>query len=151
HRYYFNGGGGPGTTSSGMTQDDRSNSINSSAFSCGDSSTLLQLIGTGIMGLSFEAAPTWRALNTTRPHKTPSGARAAAVGVLNEKYWVAPMEPGAPTIHGCETSCAGVTSALLRACWIGSSPFTSALLSISHCCSARPLGKVVTMLALMLP
>ena len=76
--------GMPGGLSSGITQEDRSKSMNSSAFSCGVSSVVTQPLGNGCLPESDGVpADTCRSLITTRPHCC-SGA--TSTGVLNEKY-----------------------------------------------------------------
>ena len=60
--------------------------MNSSALSCGESGPGVQSLGTGNLGLSFDAAPTCRSLYTTRPQ---TAAGAAPSGVSNEKYCAA--------------------------------------------------------------
>src|SRR5688572_27509036 len=135
--------------------------MNSSAASCGESGRLAHSSGTGSSGSSPEAAPTCRSLYTTRPQYGGgmSGVLVTLVGVLNEKYWVAPAasDPGAETIQVCDGVLLALTSALWRASWMGSLSLVSAPTLPSHCFSACPLGKaapfgsVVTMSPSMLP
>ena len=85
--------GTPGFDLSGVTHDDRSKSMNSSTFSCGEScpGERLHAVAEGIEAPPVEslaAAPTWSPLKTTRPQyggAPPSGGATAFTGVLNEK------------------------------------------------------------------
>ena len=57
---------GTGSESS-VTHDDRSKSMNSSAFSCGERSFASQPAGGGEKSWIDGSPPTWRSLKTARP------------------------------------------------------------------------------------
>src|ERR1700679_3752277 len=97
-----------GATVSGMTQEERSKSMNSSAFSCGERSVSAQLAGGAVLVVSFvEVSPaTWRSLNTARPQYAgapPSALAIAFTGVSKEKYIVCPDMPvPSDVIQACD-------------------------------------------------
>src|SRR5262245_3540379 len=108
--------GTDGGLSSGITHDDRSKSMNSSAFSCGVSVVVVQPLGNGDLPESNPIpADTCRSLITTRPHCC-SGA--ASTGVLNEKYWTIglPFSVSVPAIQLCAPGL--VESTLCSAPWV---------------------------------
>ena len=76
---HFTTAGGVGGALSLWMQDDRSKSMNSSAFSCAERSPVLHDCGNGLFPGVFADALTWKSLNTTRPHCIGSGT---SVGVL---------------------------------------------------------------------
>src|SRR5262249_3380606 len=85
-----------GWTVSGMTQDERSKSMNSSAFACGDRSAVMQPPGGGELSVVAGSPPTCRSLKTARPQYwggPPSGRGGAFTGVSNEKYIVEALIP----------------------------------------------------------
>jgi len=83
-----------GATVSGMTHEDRSNSMNSSAFSCGDSGPVSQPPGGGELSLVDGSPATCKSLNTARPQYWPGVG--GVTGVSKEKYIVCAPE----VIHG---------------------------------------------------
>src|SRR5579863_2329513 len=95
-----------------MTHEDRSNSMNSSAFSCGDRGPVAHPPGGGGLSCVDGSPATCRSLKTARPHTA-----VEPTGVSNEKYSVGkPPDPaaGSAVIHGCEAVLAGPTDALKR-------------------------------------
>ena len=80
-------GGGGGSTTGGVVsermQAAMSKNMNSSTFSWGDRSVVVQPLGKG--ALTWSPEETWMSLLTTRPHWFASGA---PIGVLKLKYWV---------------------------------------------------------------
>src|SRR6516162_265023 len=82
-----------GGTGSGWTQDERSKSMNSSAFSCGDKSPVVtQPPGNGVPGRDVSWVPleladtTWRSVNTVRPHWLAGIVAASSAGVFRVMY-----------------------------------------------------------------
>ena len=69
--------GMPGGLSSGITHEERSNSMNSSAFSCGVSAVVRQPFGNGCLPNPTASPPTCRSLITTRPHCCSGATRPA--------------------------------------------------------------------------
>src|ERR1700722_14283469 len=102
-----------------MTHAERSKSMNSRAFSCGDRSVSAQPAGGGGLSLVAGLPATCRSLKTARPQYVgpvlSGGGGALITGVSNEKYIVAPAIPDpSDVIHGCEGVFAGPTFALKR-------------------------------------
>jgi hypothetical protein len=108
---YFGGGGFwigiPGVDVSGVTHEDRSKSMNSSTFSCGERfpGAGSQVVALGIVlpsVESFAAAPTCKPLKTTRPQyggEPPSGGATAPTGASNEKYAVGKLVASAESFE----------------------------------------------------
>src|SRR5258708_2089729 len=78
--------GGIGGWLSFCTHADKSNSMNTSAFSCGVMPWVMQPVGNGLPARSPDE--TWMSLNTTRPHILSS---SAPTGALNVKYLTDPV------------------------------------------------------------
>src|ERR1700683_742734 len=102
-----------------MTHDERSKSINSRAFSCGDRSVLSQPPGGGEVSFVVGSPATCRSLNTARPQYAGEVAPAgvgAFTGVSNEKYivWFELLAAESEVIQGCEGLSAALTTALYR-------------------------------------
>src|SRR5688572_5919776 len=131
--------GGRGGSESGCTQEERSNSMNSSAFSCGDRSVVTQPVGQGRPPMS--PAETWMSVNTVRPHSMPTGA---ATGVLKVKYctaWGVVL-----LIHWRDTSGFTAVTVCLPSLMVIWPRVIEACTLTSHSARAAPLGKVVSML-----
>src|SRR5271155_3291470 len=108
-----------------MTHDERSKSMNSRAFSCGERSPLSQPPGGGEPPMLFSVSvfsglpETCRSLKTARPQYAGDVAPAgvgAFTGVSNEKYivWFGWPDAVSDVIHGCEGLSAALTIALYR-------------------------------------
>src|SRR5580704_12374055 len=102
-----------------MTHDERSKSMNSRAFSCGERSVLSQPPGGGDVSLVAGLPPTCKSLKTARPQYAGAVAPAgvgAFTGVSNEKYivWFGVPALGSEVIHGCEGVFPALTTALYR-------------------------------------
>ena len=92
--------------------------MNSSAFSCGEGSSVPQPLEGGLLSFVLGSPATWRSLKTARPQycgAPPSGSGFGFTGVSNEKYIVEPLfdpDSSSAVIHGCDAVLVGPTFAL---------------------------------------